>query len=502
MNNRIKAIYSRQSVDKKDSISTESQIEFCQYELKGETYRAYTDKGYSGKNTDRPKFQELVRDIEQGLISKVIVYKLDRISRSIIDFAKMMELFQKYNVEFVSATEKFDTSTPMGRAMLNICIVFAQLERETIQKRVQDAFHSRIKKGYFMAGQAPYGFTLEPTIIDDIRTKKMTINPETSDHVRLMFEMYARPGTSFGDIIRYFANNGIDINGIVLSRSQISHMLKNPVYVQADLDVYEFFKSHGADVVNEAADFAGINGCYFYTGRDTTENKSVSLKGHTLVIAPHEGFISSETWLACRKKLMNNITFPGTHKAKSTWLVGKVKCGKCGAALMNNSNRNGFSYFRCRKRVDSKSCEGCGTIRIHEFEDFIYNEMINKLKGFQILTGGNPTKVNPKLTALNVELVQVENEIEKLLDNLISANATLLSYANNRIEELDAKRQSLTKTIADMRTSTLSPEQTNSISGYLDNWNSVCFEDRRLVVDGLITKINATSECVQIEWKI
>jgi len=126
MNTRIKAIYGRQSVDKKDSISIESQIEFCQYELKGESYREYTDKGFSGKNTDRPKFQELIRDIEQGLISTVIVYKLDRISRSIIDFARMMELFQRYNVEFVSATEKFDTSTPMGRAMLNICIVFAQ----------------------------------------------------------------------------------------------------------------------------------------------------------------------------------------------------------------------------------------------------------------------------------------------------------------------------------------------------------------------------------------
>ena len=93
MNNRIDAIYARQSVDKKDSISIESQIEFCKYELKGGNCKEYTDKGYSGKNTDRPKFQELVRDIKRGLIAKVIVYKLDRISRSILDFANMMELF-------------------------------------------------------------------------------------------------------------------------------------------------------------------------------------------------------------------------------------------------------------------------------------------------------------------------------------------------------------------------------------------------------------------------
>ena len=126
------------------------------------------------KNTalipDRPKFQELVRDIKRGLIAKVVVYKLDRISRSILDFANMMELFQQYNVEFVSSTEKFDTSTPMGRAMLNICIVFAQLERETIQKRVTDAYYSRSQRGFKMGGKAPYGFHTEPIKMDGINS--------------------------------------------------------------------------------------------------------------------------------------------------------------------------------------------------------------------------------------------------------------------------------------------------------------------------------------------
>ena len=82
--------------------------------------REYTDKGYSGKNTDRPKFQERVRDIKRGLIAKVVVYKLDRISRSSLDFANMMELFQQYNVEFVSSTEKFDTSTPVSYTHLDV----------------------------------------------------------------------------------------------------------------------------------------------------------------------------------------------------------------------------------------------------------------------------------------------------------------------------------------------------------------------------------------------
>ena len=111
--------------DRKDSISIESQIDFCKYELKGGSCKIFKDKGYSGKNTDRPEFQKLLDEIRKGKVRRVIVYKLDRISRSILDFANMMELFQEYDVEFVSSTEKFDTSPPMGRAMLNICIVFA-----------------------------------------------------------------------------------------------------------------------------------------------------------------------------------------------------------------------------------------------------------------------------------------------------------------------------------------------------------------------------------------
>ena len=96
---REDAIYGRQSVDRKDSISIESQIEFCKYELRGGNFRKYTDKGYSGKNTDRPKFQEMMADIRRGLIKRVVVYKLDRISRSILDFATTLCDQKRYRTE-------------------------------------------------------------------------------------------------------------------------------------------------------------------------------------------------------------------------------------------------------------------------------------------------------------------------------------------------------------------------------------------------------------------
>lgn len=111
----------------------------------------------------------MLEAIRRGEVKRVIVYKLDRISRSILDFATMMAEFQDKNVEFISCTEKFDTSTPMGRAMLNICIVFAQLERETIQQRVTDAYISRSRKGFYMGGRIPYGYRLESYMIEGKR---------------------------------------------------------------------------------------------------------------------------------------------------------------------------------------------------------------------------------------------------------------------------------------------------------------------------------------------
>ena len=96
------ALYGRQSIDKKDSISVESQLDYCKYETHGEPYIEYADRGYSGKDINRPDFEKMMRDIRDGRIKRVIVYKLDRISRSILDFANMMEVFQEYNVEFVS----------------------------------------------------------------------------------------------------------------------------------------------------------------------------------------------------------------------------------------------------------------------------------------------------------------------------------------------------------------------------------------------------------------
>jgi len=272
------ALYARQSIEKKDSISVESQLEYCRYETHGDAFIEYTDRGFSGKDTNRPGFEKMMNDIRAGKIKRVIVYKLDRISRSILDFANMMEIFQKYHVEFVSSTEKFDTSTPIGRAMLNICIVFAQLERETIQKRVTDAYYARCKRGFYMGGRIPYGYRLTNTVIDNIRTSMYEEVPEESEQLKQIYSMYADTDNSLGDIVRYLNEHQIkNLRGANWNTARISEMLRNPVYVQADIDVYQFFQSQGANIYNPASDFTGYNACYLYKGTVSTSRKQSDL---------------------------------------------------------------------------------------------------------------------------------------------------------------------------------------------------------------------------------
>ena len=169
---------------------------------------------------------------------------------------------------------------------------------------------------------------------------------------------------------------------------------------------------------------------------------------------------------------------------------------------MSVGNSTGTQYLRCSKRADNKSCEGCGKLKTHDFESFIFGEMAKKMSQFESLIGGNEDRVDPRITALQIELAKVDEEIEKLLDTLSGANPILLSYANSKIEALDTKRQNLVKEIADLSAEVMSPRQIRELSSHIHNWENISFEDRRKVVDGLITQIRATSEYVQIEWKI
>lgn len=495
------AIYARQSVDRADSISIESQIEFCKYEARGEKCRIYTDRGFSGKDTNRPNFRVLMEDIKNGEINRVIVYKLDRISRSILDFSSMMAEFDKYHVDFVSSTEKFDTSSPMGRAMLNICIVFAQLERETIQKRVADAYYARSRRSFYMGGPVPYGFLLEPITIDGKKTSKYAAREDEAEVVRFIYEMYAKPDISYGDIISALQQRGITKRGKDWARPRIADILRNPIYVRADLDVYKFFESQGAVITNQPEDFIGTNGCYYYSGKDAQGRKTTDMNGNCIVLAPHQGIVDSEIWLTCRKKCLRSKQVQPPQKAKNTWLAGKVKCARCGYALVDKRYKGKeVRYLLCSHRMNAKACDGAGSLHTDEIEQIIYDQMRQKLAEFTSLHKKKHERVDPELTALQLELTACDKEMASLLERLPEASDSLFKHINRRVEELDTLRADLTCRIAEL--TSRNKVQVSEITSHPENWEHLSFADRRIVLDQLVNVIRIADDKITIEWRV
>lgn len=502
----IDALYARQSLDKQDSISIENQIEFCKYETRGGDYETYIDKGFSGKNTNRPAFTQMIRDIKAGKIKRVIVYKLDRISRSILDFSNMMEVFQEYHVEFVSSTEKFDTSTPIGNAMLNISIVFAQLERETIQKRVADAYYTKSQKGYYMGGRVPFGFKLEDAIIRGIRTSRFVPEPEEIKQIKLIYKLYSEQDMTLGAVMRELLNRGFtEKRGAAWCTARISEIVRNPVYVKADIDVYNFFESQGSHLVNPASDYIGTNGIFLYKGYngDKTKKKQYDLVDRDVVLAPHEGVIDSDIWLKCRLKIMNNRQSARTNKGKRTWLSGKVKCRKCGYAYtVTRSNTKAGRYFQCSGSRYSIQCKGSGhTIYADVFEDYVLEEIKKELAKFQYLSEELAQTVSLSDNQNKIRIAEIDKEITSLLSKVADANKTLMNYLNNRIEELDKEKQSLQEKLVES-TANKPAQKLDKITDYVSKWTDLSLEDKQKIADILIKVIYIDEDVIEIEWKI
>lgn len=507
---RFDALYGRQSVDKKDSISIESQLEFCRYETHGGDYREYKDKGYSGKNTDRPDFNRMMRDIRAGLVKRVIVYKLDRISRSILDFATMMGIFQKYNVEFVSSTEKFDTSTPIGRAMLNICIVFAQLERETIQMRVSDAYHSRARKGFLMGCQPPYGYRRVPHVIDGIHTAQYEEVPEEMQQVELLYRLYVdetRPDGSLYSsyaLMAYLVDHGIKhLRGKCWTPALIASILANPIYAQADLNLYDFFKSQGAEIVNPIELWQGGNGCYLYRPAGTTNGTMRSYKDRTVVLAPHIGKIPSDMWIRARTRAMNHRTRATSKGAKSSWLIGKTKCGKCNHALIISGRAPSPRYMQCSYKNSTRGvgCPGPGcTIHADKVERYVFEQIKEKLSAFRSLENMDVQTASPKAIENRIRLTQIDEEIEGLIAKVSSANETLMRLINQKVEELDAERRSLSMENVSMNAYSSGTYAT--IFDHVESWETTSIEERERVVDAFIQKITIADGKMDIVWNI
>jgi len=183
----------------------------------------YDDGGFSGGTLERPALQQLLNDVEGGLIDVIVVYKIDRLSRSLMDFAKLVEALDRNNVTFVSVTQSFNTTTSMGRLTLNILLSFAQFEREVIGERIRDKFAASRKRGMWMGGFVPMGY--------DVKNRKLVINESEAATVRMIFERFVALG-SVSTLARTLQAEGVtNKRGRIIDKGFIYKLINNRVYL-------------------------------------------------------------------------------------------------------------------------------------------------------------------------------------------------------------------------------------------------------------------------------
>ena len=431
------AIYARQSVDKADSLSIQGQIDLCHKET-GEEVKIYQDKGFSGKNTNRPDFQRLIEDVEKGAVQKIVVYRLDRFSRSIADFGRLWEILKKHGVEFVSINETFDTSTPMGRAMLNIIMVFAQLERETTAERVRDNYYQRVKLGAWPGGPAPYGFTIGRLPGADGRLVPGLVPTQSIAVVERIFSAYAAEAASLGSVAR-----GLNADGIPAPRRAtwdnvtLSRLLHSPLYVMADEDIYLYYKAKGLQFANTLEEFDGLHAGMITGKRDRSANKYQDLKDQHFSLANHAGIISSKLWLACQYKLDENHQLGNAGRGKHTWLSGLMKCACCGYSVKVNRDKEKF-YLFCSGRSNLGACSQSIRVDLRGLERSVAAELERLLD--QCPDEAVQSQEGQELAQ---ELSAIDQKIERLMSALAESSDVSMPYVNRTIARLEEQRQAI-----------------------------------------------------------
>ena len=227
------AVYTRKSTDEgleKEFNTLDAQHDACEAYITSQRAEGwvlvrdrYDDGGFSGGTLERPALQRLLRDIQADLVDVIVVYKIDRLSRSLMDFAKLVEVMDAHGVTFVSVTQSFNTTTSMGRLTLNILLSFAQFEREVIGERIRDKFAASRARGMWMGGKVPLGY--------DVVARKLVVNEDEAPRVRRLFEIFAETGSGIETVRLLQAEGATSKSGRPLDKGDVYKVLNNRTYV-------------------------------------------------------------------------------------------------------------------------------------------------------------------------------------------------------------------------------------------------------------------------------
>lgn len=376
---RIFAIYSRKSKFTGKGDSIENQIELCKqyidknYFMDPYEILVYEDEGFSGGNTQRPQFKKMMQDAKEKKFDVLVCYRLDRISRNVADFADIINVLNNAGISFVSIRETFDTSTPIGRAMMFIASVFAQLERETIAERIKDNLYELAKTGRWLGGTTPTGYkseSFEKITIDGKTRKafKLTLIPEEAEMIKIIYDKFIETGSLTATEI-YLNQNGYKTKtGVDFTRFAIKNILENPVYMIADEDAYNYITEKQMDLYSDKSDFDGKHGMLAYNRTMQIKGKMCKMRNEdewVISVAKHKGIITGARWVKVQKILEQNSSKSYKKPRSNTALLsGLLFCGKCGGFMrpkmtkrINAQNERVYDYVcTTREKTGGQRC--------------------------------------------------------------------------------------------------------------------------------------------------
>lgn len=449
------AIYVRQSVERADSVSLETQAELCRKDLAPEEpVEIYSDCGFSGKNTERPALRAMLAAVRADAVRRVLVYKLDRISRNLSDFTQLLQIFAEHHVIFESHTERFETGSPMGQAMQSLLMVFAQLERETISGRVRDAVFARARAGFDTGGAAPFGFRKTPCELLGRRTQ-MLIPDENASAVMEGFSAYLRANGSLTSVCTDWNAQGIrTVRGGMWSANTLCRVLRNPVYVQADARVYAYLSAQGAELC-VPEQLPECRGVYLYTDRRQNRSRFTDLHGSFAVCAPHTGLVPAELWLACQQKLEASRRKRTAGKGRRSFLSGLIFCGNCGSAMTVVRGRHA-DYLQCSGRKHGRCCGAGAVWRVQQAEALVGAAISACLERYR--SGQIPVRdMQPEPSAVQ-ELSALTLRREQLLQQIMTAPAEAIPVLTDAAARIEMRCRRLTAAVRPRHSAVKVPE--------------------------------------------
>lgn len=363
--------YGRKSVYSDTSDSVDNQIrmcrEYCNSRFQVDDWTVFSDEDCSGATTSRPGLQQMLRLIRKDAADVLVVYQLDRLSRSVRDFSNLYSELEEHRVQFVSLKEQIDTTTPIGRAMMYVTVVFAQMERETIAQRVRDNMLGLARKGWWAGGSAPVGY-LRQRVDDGSGRRHVTLvpDPDRAAYVLGLFTAFKDAGYSLSRVEIQFRREGRrTLSGAFFSSTQMFQLLHNPVYATADRETYAHFSSMGCRMVDNPDDWTGETGVLVY-GRTTERDGPHRINPPTewaVRAGKHPPIIPSALWLDVqdhfgRQKFEKDPKFP------PPLLKGIVRC-RCGSVL-----RIAHKVYHRSDGTDTRSCYYTCTKRSRKGSDY------------------------------------------------------------------------------------------------------------------------------------